>query len=462
MRQHAHRVVIVGGGAGGLELAARLGHRFGPENVILIDKVDSHIWKPSLHEVAAGTLDVHREALSYFTVARDCGFTFLHGSIRGIDRDTRHALLAPVHEAGGEQIFPARTVPYDTLVLAIGSKSNFFGTPGASQYAFALDSTADAEHFRQNILRALALLNGRRIAKQVDARAGTPEGVDAARDAAADDHTAVRQNDALNIAIVGGGATGVELAAELVDSLAGLAYYGMEDLHPARDVAITVLEGGDRILAALPEKVSSKAQQLLLERGIIVKTSVRVAAVHADCLEDSEGHRYPADLCVWAAGIEAPSILSELGLEANRRHQIVVDERLQASDPHILAFGDCAQAPWAGQNQSLPAKAQVASQQAAYLYDTLQARIKGHPPGTTPFRFRDHGSLVSIGRSDGLGSLMGVLFDKRWFVEGLLARLMYMSLHLRHHLVVLGVVRTGAIALGRLLLNRGNPRVKLH
>lgn len=430
MTQNAHRIVIVGGGAGGLELAARLGRQFGRKHVVLIDQAESHIWKPSLHEVAAGTLDIHREGLSYFMLARQCGFTFVHGAMRGLDREARLVRLAAVHDSSGEEVFPPRSVDYDTLVLAIGSKSNFFGTPGAPEYAIALDSTAQAEHFRQRLLRALARLNGK--------------------------------EDTLHIAIVGGGATGVELAAELVEALNRLADYGLGDLDPARDVKISLIEGADRILSALPEKLSARARQLLHERGVTVKTSVRVASVQPGSLTDSEGRRHAADLCVWAAGIEAPAILSELGLDTNRHHQVVVDGRLQTCDPHILAFGDCAEAPWEGQNRPLPAKAQVANQQAAFLYDILRARIMGRPEPTPTFRFRDYGSLVSVGHSEGVGSLMGVLSGKNWFVEGLVARLMYMSLHLRHHMAVLGVLQTAALALGRLLLKRGAPRVKLH
>lgn len=462
MSQKDHRVVIVGGGAGGLELAARLGRQFGPKHVLLVDMVDTHIWKPSLHEVAAGTLDIHREGLSYFILARRCGFTFVQGAMCGIDRDAKQIMLAPVHDSGGEQVFPARSLAYDTLVLAIGSQSNFFGTPGASEHAIALDSTAQAEHFRQRLLHEVMMLNGRKF--EVDfhthidatARGLAPPLPSHAR------AQSLTEDEVLHIAIVGGGATGVELAAELVEALSSLAYYGMDALDPERHIKIILLEGADRILSGLPEKLSVQARQLLNERGVSVKTSVRVTGVQPGCLIDSEGHRYPADLCVWAAGIQAPAILSQLGLDTNRQHQIVVDERLRSSDPHIFAFGDCAQAPWIDENRYLPAKAQVANQQATFLFDALSARIRGRPEPAAAFRFRDFGSLVSVGHSEGVGSLMGVLSGKNWFVEGLLARLMYMSLHLKHHMVVLGIVQTATLALGRLLLRRGTPRVKLH
>lgn len=431
----AHRIVIVGGGAGGLELAAKLGRKYGPEHVLLVDKTGGHIWKPSLHEVAAGTLDIHRESLSYFMLAKDCGFTFIFGEVEAIERDTRRLKLKPVFSDAHDEVFPARDIGYDTLVMAVGSKSNFFGTPGAAEFAIALDSTEEAERFRLRLLHELVTANRRKSAEP---------------------------DYQLNIGIVGGGATGVELAAELLEACDDAVFYGLNDLDPAADIRITLLEGSDRILSALPEKMSAAAQKLLEDRGVTVKTSVRVAAVERDALVDSEGSRYPADLCVWAAGIEAPAWLAGLGLETNRINQLVVDGSLRTSDPAIYALGDCAQSPWLGEDRPLPARAQVAHQQAGFLMDTLRERIKGQAVAQRTFRFRDYGSLVSVGHSRGVGSLMGVLSGKSWFVEGLLARLMYMSLHLMHHLAVLGPVRTGTLAIGRLFMKRGAPRVKLH
>jgi NADH dehydrogenase len=430
-----HKVIIVGGGAGGLELASRLGRRFGSRHVTLIDKNLFHIWKPSLHEVAAGTLDIHKEGLSYAMLAKHCGFTFVPGEVRGIDRDAQTVELGPLTSEQGEEFVPARGAHYDSLVLAVGSKSNFFETPGASEHAFALDSMTEAERFRLKLLRALHLVN---VAKQV----GTG-----------------RQ---LNIVIVGGGATGVELAAELREACANIALYGLTGLEPQRDVRITVMEGSPRILAPLAEKLSKAAHTLLTARGIDVMTSVRVASVDSHGLKDSFGRTYPADICVWAAGIEAPAFLKNLGLTTNRLNQLVVDAFLRTEDPNVFALGDCAQAPWTAQSKFVPARAQAAHQQASYLSKELAARIKGRPNAHRPFDYRDRGSLVSVGHAEGVGSLMGVLSGKSLFVEGQFARLIYMSLHLMHHQVVIGTLPTMLAAVGRLLLRRTAPRVKLH
>lgn len=435
MTPDAHKVVIVGGGAGGLELAAMLGRKFGPQHVYLVDKTGDHIWKPSLHEVAAGTLDIHREGLSYFMLAKDCGFTFIFGEMAHVDREAKLIQLKPVVSDQGDEVLPARDLSYDTLVMAVGSKSNFFGTPGAAEFAIALDSTAEAERFRLRLLHEMVVANRKK----------------------AEDPGYV-----LNIGIVGGGATGVELAAELLEACASVVFYGLNQLDPRKDIKITLLEGGDRILAVLPPEMSAAAQQLLLDRGVAVNTSVRVARVEARALYDAQDNRYPVDLCVWAAGIEAPAFLTQLGLETNRINQLVVDGGLLSSDPSVFAMGDCAQAPWGQDAPFFPARAQVAHQQARFLLGRMAERIEGREVSRRVFVFRDYGSLVSVGHRRGVGSLMGVLSGKNWFVEGLLARLMYMSLHLMHHRTVLGSARTALLALGRLLSKRGAPRVKLH
>lgn len=118
-------IVIVGGGAGGLELAAKLGRKYGPSQIYLVDKDADHIWKPSLHEVAAGTLDIHREGLSYFMLARDCNFTFILGALEQLDKEKKEIQLAPAYNEAGQVLFPRRTIAYGSLVIAVGSKSNF-------------------------------------------------------------------------------------------------------------------------------------------------------------------------------------------------------------------------------------------------------------------------------------------------------------------------------------------------
>ncbi|MFS2018465.1 FAD-dependent oxidoreductase [Massilia sp. CT11-108] len=255
-------IVIVGGGAGGLELACKLGRKLGPDKVTLVDSRLYHVWKPSLHEVAAGTLDIHQEGLSYQMLAHDRGFSFVYGAMTALDAAAHRITIAPVTAAGdGEEVLPERTLGYRSLVIAVGSTSNYFGVPGAREHTISLNATEDAERFRLRLLRLLA---------------------------------------------------------------------------------------------------------------------------------------------------------------------------------------------------------QAAHQQADYLLKTFLRLDKGEQPQKDPYVYRDYGSLVSIGRETTVGSLMGSLRGASLFVEGFMARIMYMSLHLMHHKAVLGSLRTGLMAFARFLIRRTTPLVKLH
>ncbi|SFU52518.1 NAD(P)/FAD-dependent oxidoreductase [Pseudoduganella namucuonensis] len=430
-------IVIVGGGAGGLELACKLGRKLGPKQVMLVDSRLYHIWKPSLHEVAAGTLDIHQEGLSYQMLAHDNGFTYVYGALTALDAPARRLTVAAIETDGHEEVLPERVIECESLVLAIGSTSNYFGVPGAKEHTISLNATEDAERFRLTLLK---LLTKASLKKGRDAAAA--EGVD--------------------IVIIGGGATGVELAAELREASGVYAAYGFGHLEPMRDVRITLLEGAPRILAPLPERVSAAALKLLGERAIEVATSTRVTAIDADHVGTEEGRRYPADIVVWAAGIRAPELLATLGLPTAKGGQIEVDGQLAVKGhPGIYALGDCALCLGAD-GKPVPPRAQAAHQQADYLARAFLLRAAGKPPPEQPYVYRDYGSLVSFGQTSSVGSLMGSLKGLNWFVDGFVARLMYTSLHLMHHQAVMGTVRTAALALARFLIKRTTPLVKLH
>ena len=429
------KVVIVGGGAGGLELACKLGRKLGPDNVLLVDSRLYHIWKPSLHEVAAGTLDIHQEGLSYQMLAHDRGFTFVYGAMTALDTGAKYITVAAVSAPDGEQVLPQRQLHYDALVLAVGSTSNYFGVPGARDNTISLNATEDAERFRLRLLRLLA-----QAAEHKDP--ATPGGLD--------------------IVIIGGGATGVELAAELREASGAYAAYGFNRLQVQRDVRITLIEGAARILAPLPERVSAAATRLLEQRAIRVVTDCRVNAIDKHQVSDTNGHTYPADMCVWAAGIRAPEFLGALGLPVNKGGQIEVDAHLRVPGvADVYALGDCA-ACLDGNGKPVPPRAQAAHQQAEYLLKHFTNAPAGHAPPRQAYVYRDYGSLVSIGHQTTVGSLMGSLRGASWFVEGFMARMMYLSLHMLHHNAVLGPMRTGLMALGRFLIRRTTPLVKLH
>lgn len=422
-------IVIVGGGAGGLELASRLGRRLGGRHgkrrVLLIDRSSFHIWKPTLHEVAAGTLDVHQEGVSYSILGRSNGFNFLLGELSAFDPAAKRLTLKAITDNDGQLLAPERAITFTYGVLAIGSGSNLFGTPGAEQ-AHLLERTEDAEAFHGRLLAAFTKASF------------SPEKI-------------------MRVAIVGGGATGVELSAELIEAHRELLDSLGDEQRFRLD--ISVVEAAPRILNGLPQKIADKATLALERKGVAVRTDAKVLAVHADRLETSQGH-IPADLIVWAAGIKAAEANTGFGLETNRGNQFVVNDHLETSAPDVWALGDCAAAPWKD-GKTIPARAQAAHQQASYLERALIARLhQGRIDA--PFVYRDFGSLVSLGDNKGVGALMGGLGGPNFFVEGLIAKWAYMSLHLDHHRAILGVGRTATLALARLLQQRVSGRLKLH
>jgi NADH dehydrogenase len=437
-----HRIVIVGGGAGGLELATALGNKLtknGRASVVLVDRSSIHIWKPLLHEVAAGSMDANAHQLEYAAQARWHRFVFQQGELQALDREQKIVTVAAVMDEDGFELLPQRAIPYDTLVLAIGSITNFFNVPGAARHAIAVDTLSQAEHFRRRMIAACM-----RADLKLDLQ---PDGA--------------HRQPQLDIAIIGGGATGVELSAELRNTAEVLGAYGLHQLDPRRDIRITVIEAAPRILSALPERVSSKTEALLHKLNIDVLTNEKVSEVREDAVLMESGNSIPAHLTVWAAGIRAPAILATLGLPVNRLGQITVAQTLQTEiDPDIFAFGDCASCPWPEKDSTIPPRAQAAHQQADFLFDALKRKLDGEP--LQKFEYRDLGSLVSLGRFDTVGNLMGPLVGSTLFIEGFLARILYISLYRMHLVALHGVIRTLADTLGQWLQRKTAPRVKLH
>lgn len=433
-----HRIVIVGGGAGGLELATRLGDsvgRRGQAQVTLIDRSRTHLWKPLLHEVAAGSMDVDQHMLDYLAQARWHHFRFRLGSVSGLDRKRRVVRVDSTFDDDGRLLIGEREIQYDTLVIAVGSGTNDFGTPGAQEHAISLDTPSQAGRFHNRLINACIRANAQ------------PEPL---------------RPEQLQVAIIGAGATGVELAAELHHTTRELVAYGLEKIDAERDIRITLIEAGPRVLPALPERLSNSTEELLATLRVQVLTGARVTAVERDGVLIADGRRVPAELTVWAAGIKAPDFLKDIaGLETNRLNQLVVTPELEVTrDPDIFALGDCAACAWPGHEHNVPPRAQAAHQQATLLTSTLRRRLAGKP--ARPFVYRDFGSLVSLGEYSTVGSLMGALIGGSLFIEGLFARMMYISLYRMHLYALHGFAKVFFDTLARLITRRTEPRVKLH
>lgn len=432
----AHRVVIVGGGAGGLVLATRLGHAFGRRGearVTLIDASLTHVWKPLLHEVAAGTLDSHKDDVLYLGHAKEHGFSFQQGRMDGLDRAAKRVALAPVLDAEGREVIGRRHVGYDTLVVAVGAVCNDFGTPGVKEHCMFLDSHPQADQVQRRLLNACL-------------RAQSQEG-------------ALREGQ-LTIAIIGAGATGVELAAEMHNATRQLVAYGLDRIDPERDVEIHLIEAAPTVLPALSAKLQEATLAELKRLGIRVHTGERVVEVTDREVRMASGLVVPAEIRVWSAGVKAPDWLAGLdGLETNRANQLVVDQTMRTTrDGHVFAIGDCAACPQPGSDRPVPPRAQAAYQQAMTMARTVRRRLRGEPP--EPFVYKDYGSLVSLSYSS-VGQLMGRLLGTVT-LEGRIARLTYLSLYKKHQLALHGLVWVVLTTLINLLRLRTEPRLKLH
>jgi NADH:ubiquinone reductase (H+-translocating) len=403
--------------------------------VELIDKGRTHLWKPLLHEVAAGSMDLGVHELNYLAQSYWHHFRFRLGEMIGLDRQRREVQVAPVVEEDGTEITPLRTFRYDTLVIAVGSLTNDFGTPGVKEYAIALETPAEAARFHRRLVNALMRAHAQREALR-------PE--------------------QLQVAIIGAGATGVELAAELHNTTRELVAYGLDRIDPDRDIKLNLIEAAERILPALPQRLSEAATRLLETKGVHLRTSARVAEVLANAVRLASGELIPAELVVWAAGVQAPEFLKDLdGLETNRTNQLVVGQTLQTTrDANVFAIGDCAACPWPEKQTNVPPRAQAAHQQATHMVGQIANRLAGRP--LRPYRYRDFGSLVSLGEYTTVGNLMGALVGGNLMIEGYIARLMYVSLYKLHELALHGYTKVALDTLARLITRRTEPHVKLH
>lgn len=428
------RIVVVGAGAGGLALATRLGRTLGKRKraeIVLLDRNTTHVWKPLLHELATGVLNSSMDEVDLRGHSSAHFYRYQRGSLTGINREQQTLQLAPIHDEDGQEVLPARELAYDYLVMAIGSVSNDFGTPGVTEHCHFIDSPEQAKAFQRDMINTFL-------------RYTDPN---------------LRQHTQLTIGIVGGGATGVELAAELFDASRMLNAYGVTSVDH-QQISVHLLDAAPRLLPGLSERVSQTVKTELESMGVTVHTDTAVKEAQAHQLITGDDEVIKTDINVWAAGIKAPPFLAELGLTTNKKNQIEVKSTLQSvDDEKIFALGDCASCPM-GESGTVPPRAQAAHQQAKLLAKNLVNKLEGKP--LADFRYRDHGSLVSLARYDAVGNLMRSSASRGLFLEGWLARQAYASLYRMHQLSIHGAPKTGLAWLVDKLNRYLKPRMKLH
>ncbi|NIG62949.1 MAG: NAD(P)/FAD-dependent oxidoreductase [Serratia symbiotica] len=428
------KIVIVGGGAGGLELATRLGNKLGRKRkaaIKLVDRSHSHLWKPLLHEVATGSLDDGVDALSYLAHAHNHYFSFQQGTLTNINREKQTLQLARICDKQGRELVPSRELTYDILVIALGSTSNDFGTPGVKDHCIFLDNLHQARLFHNEMLNLFL---------KYSAYPG--------------------QKKRINIAIVGGGATGVELSAELYNTVKQLYSYGFESLDNSA-LNVTLVEASKLILPSMPPRISAAAHLELSKLGVRVFTNTTVTSVKASGLNTQGGEFIDADLMVWAAGIKGPNFMKDIGgLETNRLNQLLVEQTLQTTrDPQIFAIGDCASCPKEG-GGFVPPRAQSAHQMASRCFTNILALMTEQT--LKPYVYKDHGSLVSLSHFSTVGSLMCNLMRGSMMVEGSIARFIYISLYRMHQVALHGFIKTGLMMLVGCINRVLRPRLKMH
>ncbi|MEM9706310.1 MAG: NAD(P)/FAD-dependent oxidoreductase [Pseudomonadota bacterium] len=416
LRSHSvgKRILIVGGGLGGLMLATRLGHTFKNNNsahVFLVDRAPVHVWKPILHTFAAGSANAHEDGVPFVAQAKQSGFTYLPGALDSINRDKKTVTIK-IDDLDDKS--PIQTdVEYDVLVIATGSSANDFGVAGVQEHCYFIDNLWRAEQLNKALRTEIIFRS-------------------------------VSGGD-IRIAIVGGGATGVEFAAEVARLIDVGAAYGAVDL-PKR-LKVMLLDAGKRILSAFPEEISNNVSDDLKELGVEIINQARITGVDTSGFLFEDGERCDAGIKVWAAGVKAVTgFTAGAGLEQNRAGQLVVNERLQTTkDGSIFAFGDCASFTPSGSEKSLPPTGQVARQQADYLARALPRIINGSAPKS--FLYKEMGTLVSLSQYGAYGTLgqQGVLPSIS--LKGWTAKRAHDAFYRLHQLGLFGLWRTGVLLL---------------
>ncbi len=375
------KVVILGGGFGGLWATKTLAHT--SADVTLVDLQNYHVFIPLLYQVAASELEP--EEIAY--------------PLRNIFRKTpniRFAMAGATHMDLTRRVVVASSleIPYDFLIIAVGSGSNFFGVPGAKDFAFPLKTLDQAVSLRNHILKCFE-----RAELEPDS---------------------TKRRQLLTFAIVGGGRTGVEFAGALVELIRGPLRkdYRNIDLQEPR---VILCHSGDRLIPDLPEPLSNYALERLRTIGVEVRLRSRVSRVTAEAVSHQENEIFPTATVVWTAGVQGKPDIKGWGLPTTKSGQVPVLPTLQVPEhPEIYAVGDIAYREDNGHR--LPMVATVAIQEGVSAANNIRLQIEGRLPA--PFHYRDPGSLATVGRNAAVAHILG------FTLKGFPAWILWLLVHL--------------------------------
>jgi len=370
------RVVILGGGFGGLAVARELERRL-PRHahvtITLVNRDNFFLFTPMLHEVAASDLDVTTIVNPLRKLLRRTSLFI--GTVDGIDTTARTVTVS--HAEGGH----THALRYDHLVIALGAQTNFFGIPGVAERAITMKTLGDAIELRDQLIRHL-------------------------EEADFECNVGVRR-PLLTCVVAGGGFAGVETVAAVNDFLhAALPFYGNLSRH---DLRVMIVHAGPSLLPELGEALGRYARERLVERGVEVVLGTRVSAIDGDVVALSDGRHVDARTLVWTAGSAANPVLADIPC-TTERGRIVVDACLRVRGlPNVWALGDCAHIPDAATGGAFPPTAQHALREGRCAARNIAAVLRGEPPA--PFAFSTIGLLAAIGRRTGVADILGVKFS---------------------------------------------------
>jgi NADH dehydrogenase len=398
--RHPHRVVVVGGGFGGLQAA--LGLRRAPVELTLVDRRNFHLFQPLTYQVATGALSPGEIAYPLRAVFKhDRNVRVMLAEVDDFDLEAREVHLSSV----GLVPAPA-TIPYDTLIVAGGSRYSYFGHDDWSEHALEVKSLESAIAVRGRILSAF----------------------EAAEEEPDPEHRAAW----LTFVVVGAGPTGVEMAGQIAELARDTLRHDFRVIDP-RTARILLVEAADRVLLTFPPSLSAKAAQSLQKLGVTVLTNRTVVGIDGASVTVADGSAGPEEIpthtVVWAAGVTASGLgtrLAELtGAERDRAGRVTVEPDLTLPGrPDVFALGDMVQVRSKdGSSVVLPGVAPVAIQQGRYAAEVVRARLRSDeaPP---PFHYRNKGNLATIGRSAAVADIRGLK------LSGNLAWLTWLVVHL--------------------------------